>query len=163
MRTINWIFTIFHGKDDKHYLNIVNVFTVCLFNALNIYVCSGPYIRRRFCQYHKAKCYSIVNACHVYSSLLIQPLWTCSLQVISGCCRAAVPQPAILAVDIARQVHGPSIYRPLRASPRVCHILLGISCVLPTSKKICQVKKTLPPTVWYNSLAKLRSNLHQES
>ena len=29
----------------------------------------------------------------------------------------------------------------LRASPRVCYILLGISCVLPTSKKICQVKK----------------------
>ena len=29
----------------------------------------------------------------------------------------------------------------LRASPRVCHILLGISCVLSTSKKICQVKK----------------------
>ena len=31
----------------------------------------------------------------------------------------------------------------LRASPRVYHILLGISCVLPTSKKICQVKKEL--------------------
>ena len=29
----------------------------------------------------------------------------------------------------------------VRASPRVCHILLDISCVLPISKKICQVKK----------------------
>jgi hypothetical protein len=29
----------------------------------------------------------------------------------------------------------------LRASPRVCQILLGKSCVLPTSKKICKVKK----------------------
>ena len=36
-----------------------------------------------------------------------------------------------------------SIYDKLRASPRVCHILLGISCVLSTSKKICQVKKEL--------------------
>ena len=92
MRTINWIFTIFHGKDDKHYLNIVNVFTVCLFNALNIYVCSGPYIRRRFCQYHKAKCYSIVNACHVYSSLLIQPFVdlqsTSNFWLLQGCCPA---------------------------------------------------------------------------
>ena len=31
----------------------------------------------------------------------------------------------------------------LRASPRVYHILLGISCVLPTYKKICQIKKEL--------------------
>ena len=31
----------------------------------------------------------------------------------------------------------------IRASPAVCHILLGISCVLLTSKKICQVKKEL--------------------
>jgi hypothetical protein len=29
----------------------------------------------------------------------------------------------------------------IRASPRVCQILLGKSCALPTSKKICQVKK----------------------
>jgi hypothetical protein len=29
----------------------------------------------------------------------------------------------------------------IRASPRVCQILLGKSCVLPTSKKLCQVKK----------------------
>ena len=29
----------------------------------------------------------------------------------------------------------------VRASPRVCHILLGISYVLSTSKKIYQVKK----------------------
>jgi hypothetical protein len=29
----------------------------------------------------------------------------------------------------------------LRASPRVCQILLGKSYVLPTSKKVCQVKK----------------------
>jgi hypothetical protein len=29
----------------------------------------------------------------------------------------------------------------LRASPSVCQILLGKSCVLPTSKKICQIKK----------------------
>ena len=50
----------------------------------------------------------------------------------------------------------------IRASPAVCHILLDISCVLPTSKKICQVKKNLSPTVWHNSLAKSRSNLHQE-
>jgi hypothetical protein len=28
----------------------------------------------------------------------------------------------------------------IRASPRVCQILLGKSCALPTSKKICQVK-----------------------
>ena len=30
-----------------------------------------------------------------------------------------------------------------QAYPRVCHILLGISCVLLISKKICQVKKDL--------------------
>jgi hypothetical protein len=29
----------------------------------------------------------------------------------------------------------------IRVSPRVCQNLLGKSCVLPTSKKICQVKK----------------------
>jgi hypothetical protein len=29
----------------------------------------------------------------------------------------------------------------VRASPRVCKILLDKSCVLPTFKKICQVKK----------------------
>ena len=29
----------------------------------------------------------------------------------------------------------------IRASPAVCHILLGIFCVLATSKKICQIKK----------------------
>jgi hypothetical protein len=29
----------------------------------------------------------------------------------------------------------------LRASPRVCQNLLGKSCVLPTSKKLCKVKK----------------------
>jgi hypothetical protein len=34
---------------------------------------------------------------------------------------------------------------------------------LPTSKKICQVKKSSSPIVWHNSLAKPRSNLHQES
>jgi hypothetical protein len=33
---------------------------------------------------------------------------------------------------------------------------------LPTSKKICKVKKELSPIVWHNSLAKSRSNLHQE-
>ena len=52
--------------------------------------------------------------------------------------------------------------KAIRASPKVCHILLGISYVLPTSKKICQVKKNLSPTIWHNSLAKSRSNLHQE-
>jgi hypothetical protein len=30
-------------------------------------------------------------------------------------------------------------------------------------KKICQVKKSSSPTIWHNSLAKPRSNLHQES
>jgi hypothetical protein len=29
----------------------------------------------------------------------------------------------------------------VRATPRVCQILLGKSCVLPTCKKICQVEK----------------------
>jgi hypothetical protein len=29
----------------------------------------------------------------------------------------------------------------VRASPRVCQNLLGESCVLPTSKKLCKVKK----------------------
>jgi hypothetical protein len=29
----------------------------------------------------------------------------------------------------------------VRASPRVCQNLLGKSCVLPTSKKLCKVKK----------------------
>jgi hypothetical protein len=37
---------------------------------------------------------------------------------------------------------------PLRASPRVCQILLGKSCVLPTSKKLCKLKKFIS-----NSLA----------
>jgi hypothetical protein len=54
-------------------------------------------------------------------------------------------------------------FSDLRASPRVCQILLGKSCVLPTSKKIYKVKKSSSPTVWHNSLAKFRSNLHQES
>jgi hypothetical protein len=35
---------------------------------------------------------------------------------------------------------GPSCYN-VRASPRVCQNLLGKSCVLPTSKKLCKVKK----------------------
>jgi hypothetical protein len=30
----------------------------------------------------------------------------------------------------------------ITASPSVCQILLGKSCVLPTSKKICKVKKS---------------------
>jgi hypothetical protein len=50
----------------------------------------------------------------------------------------------------------------VRASPTVCQILLGKSCVLPTCKKIWQVKKSSSSTVWYNSLAKSRCNLHQE-
>jgi hypothetical protein len=50
-----------------------------------------------------------------------------------------------------------------RASPRVCQNLLGKSCVLPTYKKLCKVKKNSSPTVWHNSLAKSKSNLHQES
>jgi hypothetical protein len=41
-------------------------------------------------------------------------------------------------------------------------ILLGKSCVLPTSKKICQVKKSSSPKVWHNSLIKLKYTLHQE-
>jgi hypothetical protein len=36
--------------------------------------------------------------------------------------------------------HSPTVLH-LRASPRVFQILLGKSCVLPTSKKVCQVKK----------------------
>jgi hypothetical protein len=51
----------------------------------------------------------------------------------------------------------------LRASPRVCQNLLDKSYVLPTSKKLCKVKKSSSPIVWHNSLAKSRSNLHQES
>jgi hypothetical protein len=51
-----------------------------------------------------------------------------------------------------------------RASARVCQNLLSKSCVLPTSKKAMQrKKKNSSPTVWHNSLAKSRSNLHQES
>jgi hypothetical protein len=49
-----------------------------------------------------------------------------------------------------------------RASPRVCQILLGKFYVLPTFRKVYQVKKEFIPTVWHNSLTKLRSNLHQE-
>jgi hypothetical protein len=49
----------------------------------------------------------------------------------------------------------------LRAFPRVCQNLLGKFCVLPTSKQICQVKKPYL-TLWHNSFAKPRSNLHQE-
>jgi hypothetical protein len=70
-------------------------------------------------------------------------------------------------IQAGRDVHLPHrvwIYGCiLRASLRVCQILLGKSCVLPTTKRICQVKKSSSPTVWHNSLAKLRSNLHQES
>jgi hypothetical protein len=33
---------------------------------------------------------------------------------------------------------------------------------LPTSKKICQVKKSSSPTVWHNSLVKSIFNLHQK-
>jgi hypothetical protein len=45
---------------------------------------------------------------------------------------------------------------------QVCQNLLGKSRVLPTSKKLCKVKKNSSPKVWHNSLAKSRSNLHQE-
>jgi hypothetical protein len=31
----------------------------------------------------------------------------------------------------------------IRASPRVCQNLLGKSCVLPTSEKLCKVKKRI--------------------
>jgi hypothetical protein len=48
---------------------------------------------------------------------------------------------------------GKSIYKSLP----------NFTCVLPTYKKICHVKKSSSPTIWHNSLAKLRSNLHQES
>ena len=49
-----------------------------------------------------------------------------------------------------------------RASPRVYQILLGKFCVLPTFKKICQVKKSSSPIVWHHSLAKPRYYLHQK-
>jgi hypothetical protein len=49
-------------------------------------------------------------------------------------------------------------------SSRVCQILLGKSYALPTSKKICQVKKRVHlQQSGIISLAKSRSNLHQES
>jgi hypothetical protein len=35
------------------------------------------------------------------------------------------------------------VERCVRASPRVCQNLLGKSCVLPTSKKLCKVKKRI--------------------
>jgi hypothetical protein len=35
----------------------------------------------------------------------------------------------------------PSLFNIIRASPRVCQILLDTSCVLPSYKKVCQVKK----------------------
>jgi hypothetical protein len=41
--------------------------------------------------------------------------------------------------------------------PTVCRILLCKSCVLPTCKKRCQVKKSSSPTVWHNPLAKSNS------
>jgi hypothetical protein len=48
----------------------------------------------------------------------------------------------------------------IRASPRVCQILHGKSCALPTSKKICQVKKEFIS----NNLAQFHlPNLDQES
>jgi hypothetical protein len=51
-----------------------------------------------------------------------------------------------------------------RLHPRVCQILLGKSCALPTYKKICQVKKRVHlQQSDIISLAKSRSNLHQES
>jgi hypothetical protein len=43
----------------------------------------------------------------------------------------------------------PFLFVELRASPRGCQNLLGKSCVLPTSKKLCKVKKELI----FNSLA----------
>jgi hypothetical protein len=51
----------------------------------------------------------------------------------------------------------------LRASSRVCWILLDKYYVLSTSKKIIQVKNELISNSWHNSLAKSISNLHQES
>jgi hypothetical protein len=42
MRTINWIFTIFHDKDDEQHPEYCQ-YTVCLFNATNIYVCAHTY------------------------------------------------------------------------------------------------------------------------
>jgi hypothetical protein len=35
----------------------------------------------------------------------------------------------------------------VRASPRFCQILFGKSCVLPTFKKICQIKIAQSPTI----------------
>jgi hypothetical protein len=49
-------------------------------------------------------------------------------------------------------------------SLRVCQILHGKSCAFPSSKKICQVKKRVHlQQSGIISLAKSRSNLHQES
>jgi hypothetical protein len=47
-------------------------------------------------------------------------------------CKGKIPR--------ANRVFGGNI-KTLRASPRVCQNLLGKSCVLPTSKKLCKVKK----------------------
>jgi hypothetical protein len=44
-------------------------------------------------------------------------------------------------LKIAAQINKPLTTTGLRASPRVCQNLLGKSCVLPTSKKLCKVKK----------------------
>jgi hypothetical protein len=48
----------------------------------------------------------------------------------------------------------------IRASSRVCQILLYKYCVLSISKNICQVKKSSNLTVWHNSFVESRFNLH---
>jgi hypothetical protein len=66
--------------------------------------------------------------------------------------------------DMRNHEHITSKGTRIRASPRVCQILLGKSCALPTSKKVCQVKKRVHlQQSGIISLAKSRSNLHQES
>ena len=54
---------------------------------------------------------------------------------------AFISDLTLTAIFVVDGWEGRWVPHSLGASPRVYHILLSISCVLPTSKKICQVKK----------------------
>ena len=77
-------------------------------------------------------------------------LWSCDLPA-NGRWRSATPW-SMCRFTFRKRLdnRSSSLFFPfqvmtqyVRASPRVFHILLDISCVLPTSKKICQIKKEL--------------------
>jgi hypothetical protein len=69
---------------------------------------------------------------------------TCPPALRSSCCSAQSRNRATdLRIASPDQNTDGAHIRSCRASPRVCQNLLDKSCVLPTSKKLCKVKKRI--------------------